>query len=111
MAAHGELHRVGDAFTRDQRGLHALVAHGDAVGDGDGAEFAGGAAGGGDAALDRLGLAHQRNVARGRFIPATGHANEGLVNLLLVQAHGIEIGPVRGALGSNGYMAAREPGF
>jgi hypothetical protein len=111
MAAHGEFNRVGDAFARYQRGFHALVAHGDAIGDGDGAEFAGCAAGGGHTALDRLGLAHQGNVAGCGFIPAAGHADEGLVNLLLSQAHGIEVRPMRGALRSNGDMAAREPGF
>ena len=36
-AANG-LDRVGDDFARDQRILHALGAHGDAVADGDGAE-------------------------------------------------------------------------
>ncbi len=41
VAAHGELDRVGDHLARSQRGLHALMAHGDAVGDGDGAELAG----------------------------------------------------------------------
>jgi hypothetical protein len=45
MAAHGELDRIGDDLARHQRRLHALVAHGDAVGDGDGAEFARRAAG------------------------------------------------------------------
>ena len=44
MAAHGEFDRIGDHFARHQRGTHALMAHGDAVGDGDGAEFAGRAA-------------------------------------------------------------------
>ena len=33
VAAHGELDRVGDPIARGQRGLHALVAQGDAVGD------------------------------------------------------------------------------
>ena len=40
MAAHGELDGIGDDLARGQRGLHALMPHGDAVGDGDGAEFA-----------------------------------------------------------------------
>ena len=82
MAAHGELDGIGDAFARDQRGLHALVAHGDAVGHGDGAEFARRAAGGGNAALDGLGLAHQRDVAGCGLVPAGGNADERLVDLL-----------------------------
>ncbi len=51
----------------------------------DGAEFARGAVGGGDALLDGLGLAHQRNIAGGGFVPAGGDADEGLVDLCLVK--------------------------
>src|SRR3990172_4058583 len=51
--------------TGGQRGLHALMPHGDAVGDGDGAEFAGRASGCRNALLHGLRLAHQRDVARG----------------------------------------------
>ena len=58
MAADGQLDRVGDAFARRQRRAHAVMAHGDAVGDGDGAEFARGAAGGRNALFHGLRLAH-----------------------------------------------------
>jgi len=40
MAAHRQLDGIRDHFAADQRGLHALVSHRDAVGDRDGAEFA-----------------------------------------------------------------------
>ena len=40
MAAHRELDRVGDDLAADQRGLHPGMAHGDAVGHGDGGELA-----------------------------------------------------------------------
>jgi hypothetical protein len=70
MAAHGQLDRVGDASRDGSDELHALMAHGDAVGDGDGAEFARRAAGGRDALLDRLRLAHQRDVAGRGLVPA-----------------------------------------
>ncbi len=53
VAAHGQLDGIGDDLAADQRGLHALVAHGDAVGDGDGAELARRAVGGRDALLHR----------------------------------------------------------
>ena len=53
------------------------VAHGDAVGDGDGGEFARRAAGGGDALLDRLRLALQRDVARRRLVPAVATPTNG----------------------------------
>ena len=49
VAAHGELDRIGDHLAADQGRLHALVAHGDAVGHGDGGELARRAAGLGDA--------------------------------------------------------------
>ena len=58
------------------------MAHGDAIGHRDGAEFARRAARRSNAFLHRLGLAHQRDVAGGRLIPAGGHADERLVNLL-----------------------------
>src|SRR5262249_56190829 len=45
VPAHGQLDGIGDDLARGERGLHALVAHGDAVGDGDGAKLARPAAG------------------------------------------------------------------
>ena len=78
MAAHGELDRIGDDLARDQRGLHALMAHRDAVGDGDGGEFARRAAGCRDALLGRLGLARQRDVAGRRLVPGGDDADDRL---------------------------------
>jgi hypothetical protein len=97
MAAHGQFDGVGDGLAAGQRRAHAFVAHGDAVGDGDGGEFAGRAAALLDPALDRLGLTVQRDVAGGRFVPAGRNAHPWLVDLLLRQAHGVEIAAVRGA--------------
>src|SRR5687767_13164120 len=48
VAAGDELDGVGDDFAADEGGLHALGAHGDAIGDGDGVELEGGGAGGPD---------------------------------------------------------------
>ena len=70
VAAHGELDRVRDHFARRQRRIHAGMAHGDAVGDGDGAELARRAAVGRNALLHRLRLAHQGDVAGRGFVPA-----------------------------------------
>jgi hypothetical protein len=106
VAAHGEFDRIGNDLTADQGGLHALVTHGDAVGDGDGAEFARGAIGVRNALLDRLGLPHQRNVARCSFVPAARHANEGLADLLTRQPHCIIIRAVRRALRPFRYVTA-----
>ena len=40
MAAHRQLDGIGDDLAADQRGFHPGMAHRDAVGDGDGGEFA-----------------------------------------------------------------------
>jgi hypothetical protein len=85
MAAHGQLDRVGDRVAGGERGAHALVAHGDAVGDGDGGELARGAVRGLDAQLDRLRLAAEGDVAGRGLVPAGRDADEGLVDLLLGQ--------------------------
>ena len=108
MAPHGQFDGIGDAFTRWQRRPHAVMAHGNAVGHCDGAELARGAAGGGDALLDRLGLTHQRDVARRRLVPARGHTHERLVDLFGGQPHGIEIGAVRRPLRALRHMTARQ---
>ena len=64
MPAHGEFHRVRDQVARHQRGLHALVAHRDAVGHRDGGEFARRAAGLVHALLHRLRLARRARCCR-----------------------------------------------
>src|SRR5262249_13120878 len=96
---------------RGERRLHAGVTHGDAIGDRDGAELARGAVGGGDAFLDRLGLAHQRDVAGGGLVPAGGHADERLVDLLGRQTHGVIIGAVWRPLRAFGHTPAWQPVF
>src|SRR5260370_16180742 len=89
---------MGARLARGQRGFHALMAHGDAVGHGDGAELARRGAAGGDALLHRLGLAHERNVAGGGLVPAGGDADEGLMDLLAREPHGVIVGALRSAL-------------
>ena len=100
VAAHRQLDGIGDHLARRQRRLHAFVTHGDAVGHGDGAEFARRAARRGDALLHRLRLAHQRDVARRCFVPAGGDADEGLMDLLASSApshsNRSDAAPVRG---------------
>ncbi len=108
MAAHGQLDRIRDDLARRQRGLHALVTHGDAVGHRDGAELARRALSGGDALLHGLRLAHQRDVAGRGFVPAGGDADEWLVNLLLGQTHRVEVRTVRRASWAFRYVATWE---
>src|SRR5260221_4325410 len=82
------------------------MAHGDAVGDGDGAELARRAAGCDDALLHGLGLAHQRDVAGGGLVPAARHADEGLMDLLAREPHRIIEGAVWGAIRTFGHVPA-----
>jgi hypothetical protein len=111
MAAHGQFHRVGDDIARDERGFHALMAHGDAVGHRDGAEFTRRAMGCGDALLHGLRLAHERDVAGRSFVPAGGHADQRLANLVLRQTHRVEIGAMRRTLRPGGHIATGQFGF
>ncbi len=85
------------------------MAHGDAVGDGNGAEFAGRAASRRNSKLDRLGLSHQRYVARRRLIPAGRDPDEGLMDLLTRQPHRVIEGAVRRAVGALGGVTAGQP--
>ena len=61
--------------------------------------------------LDRLRLAHQRNVAGRGFVPAGGHADEGLVDLLGGKPHGVVKRAMRGAVRPFGGVPARQLGF
>ncbi len=83
MGHHHQLRGVGDDLAADQGGLHPLVAHGDAVGDGDGGELAGGAAGALHALLDAVGQAVQVDVAGGGLVPGAAHRDEGLLDVLI----------------------------
>src|SRR5882724_13362262 len=84
------------------------MAHRNAIGDSDGAEFARGTAGGSDALLDRLGLTHQRDIAGRSLVPARRHADERLVDLLAGQPHGIKIRAMRRPLRALRHMPARQ---
>ncbi len=72
---------------RDERGLHAFGAHGDAVGDGDGVELHGRAAGLADALLDGLGDLAEMEVAGADLGPGVGDADDGLVQVFFAEAN------------------------
>src|SRR3954469_20163112 len=82
------------------------MAHGDPVGDRDRAEFAWCAAGGSHALLHRLRLAHERDVAGRRLIPAGRDADQGLMDLLLGKPHRIEVRAMRRTRGAFGNVPA-----
>ena len=109
MAAHRQLDGVGDDLAADQRGLHARMAHRDAVGDGDGGELA------------RRAAAPPRRPSSPPAPGATSAMLQGaasfqvvatptkrLVDLLLGQAHRIEEGAVRRALRADRDVPARQ---
>jgi hypothetical protein len=58
-----------------------------------------------------LRLTVQRDVAGGGLVPAGGDADQRLMDLFLVQAHGIEVGAMRRAGWPLGHIAAGQFGF
>src|SRR3981189_803114 len=60
-----------------------------------------------DADLHGLGLAAERNVAGRGLVPAGRHAHDRLGDLLLVEAHGVEIRPVGRPLRPDRRVSAR----
>src|SRR2546430_2679423 len=95
MAAHGQLDRIGDHFPRHERGLHSLMAHGDATGTVFRAELGRAPARRANTLFHSLSLAHKSDVARSGFVPAGRDANQGLVDLLAGKSHGVEIRAMR----------------
>ena len=86
IAARDEFDGVGDHFARDQRSLHTLRAHGDAVGDGDGVELHGRAAGFANAFFESLGYFVQVDVAGADLGPRVGDADDRLVQIVLCKS-------------------------
>ena len=105
VAARHELDRVGHHLAADERGLHALGAHGDAVGHGDRVELHGRATGRADALLDRLRETTLVEVAGHRLDPGRGHADDGLGEVVVGEADGLEHGPGTRAVGPIGERA------
>ena len=102
VAAHQQLDGIGDHFAADERGLHALGAHGDAVGDGDGVELHGSAAGRADALLHLHGELAQVVIAGHGLDPGVGDADDGLGEILVGEADGLQHGARGGAVASLG---------
>ena len=106
VAAGDEFDAVGDDFAGDERGFHAFGAHGDAVGDGDGVELHGRAAGFADALLDGLGYVAEVEVAGADLGPGVGDADDGLVEVFFGEADAAEHGAGCGAGGAFGECVA-----
>ena len=99
QAVHGvghghDLDGVGDELPGGQGIFHALVVHGQAVADADDPELQGGAAGQAHPRLGGLGDLVQVEMAGDEFVKGIGHADDGLVDLPVGEAHGLEQGAV-----------------
>ena len=97
VGAHEKLDGIGDHFARNQRSFHAFGAHGDAVGNGDGVELDGSAAGGADAGFDAFGELAQMKIAGSDFGPGVGDGDERAGEIVVGEARGFEHGPGGGA--------------
>ena len=111
VAADAEFDAVCDDLAGDQRGLHALVAHGDAVGDGDRVEPARRAAGLDHALAGDIGLPVEQGVARSAVVAGGGDADEGFVDILFRHPHRIIIAALGRALRSDTDVAAGQAGL
>ena len=103
---HDGLDRVGDDLARDEREVHALVAHRDAVGDRDRAELQRVAAAGVHALLGALREAVEAQVAGGDLVPRARDADLRLVPVGVAHADGAEHSAGRHGLDAVGDDAA-----
>jgi hypothetical protein len=110
MAAADELDGVGYHLAADERGLHTLGAHCDAIGDGDGVQLHRGPAGLADALFYLLGEAPLVEVARHRLDPGVGHPDYGLFEIPILEAYRLEHRPGAGPVPALEDRAALVPG-
>jgi len=82
--------------------VHAFVAHGDPVGDGDGTELHGEPAACVDAFLGALGQPVQGEITGSDFVPGTRNADLGLREVVIAHAHGAEHAARRGGVDAVG---------
>ena len=106
LGVHHQLHRIGDHLAADQRRLHALVAHRDAVGDRDRRELDRDGAALPHAFLRERGELVQVVVAGRDLVPRRRHRDLRLAEILFGEPHRSQHGPGRSALGSFGDLPA-----
>ncbi|WP_162938492.1 hypothetical protein [Mycobacterium kyogaense] len=105
LGLHDGLDAVGDDLARDQREMHALVAHRDAVGHRDGAELQRVAARLVHPGLDRLRQPLQRQVARRDLVPRRTDADLRLHPVVVAHADGAQHAAGGGLLEAVGDVA------
>ena len=106
VAARGDLDGVDDDLAADERAFHPLGAHRDAVGDGDGVDLHRRAARLADALLDESGHVAVVVVAGHRLRPHAGDADDGLGEVGVGEADGLEHGAGARAGGAVGHLGA-----
>src|SRR5262249_16537913 len=111
VPAHHQLDGVGDPVTADERGLHALGSHRDAIGHRDRVELDRRTAGGPDPFLHLLGQLAVVCIARRELDPAVGHTDERLLEVFVGEADGSEVGARGGPVGAVEKDTALVPGI
>ena len=111
MAAYRKLNGVCDDFTAYERGLHALMSHGNAVGNGNCVKSARHPPTLLNADARNISLGIQRRVAWRTVISCRDDPNERARNFLSGQSHGIIIAAMRRTFWPHGNMTAWQFGL
>ena len=106
LGVHDRLDGVRDDLPAHEGGVHALVTHRDAVGDGNGNEFEGKPAGRSHAVLRPLGQPGERQVARRDLVPGRGDTDLRLVEVVVRHPDGAEHRPRRRTPETLGHVLA-----
>src|SRR4051812_11746918 len=98
MPASDELHRIRDHLAGDEGSLHPFRAHRHAIGDGDGVELLGSAARRAYALFDVPCQIALIEVTGHRLDPAVRHADDGPLEILIIEAGAFEHRPGPGTI-------------
>src|SRR5699024_9742419 len=99
---HHRLHAVGDDLAGDEGEVHALVSHGDTVGDGDGAELQWISPAGVHPVLRAVREPVQGEVAGGDLVTGGGDTDLRFAPIRIVHPHGAQHAASRGGFDAVG---------
>src|SRR5215217_7620078 len=108
MAAGDQFDGVGNDFTADQRRLHALRSHGDAVRHGDGVVFNRRPTSGPDSGFHALRQAPQMVIAGHDFDPGIGYSDQGFGQIFIGESNRLEHGARRRSARANQQIVTLE---